>query len=696
MRIKTLHLENIRSHVKTEVPFAEGFNCLVGGLGRGKSTILYAIDFALFGDPLGRSYDYLLREGAGASRVVLEFVEGGKTYILQRGLRRRGEKSISQDLEQLKFLKDGKEIASAKAEAVAEQLKAITGLDRDVFREVVWVRQEHLKELLDVTPRERQKKLDQLFKLSDYEEAWSNLAGYQKEYKGERRAYESDPDITGVSGLQKEYNRKVEEFAAVHVEFAELKEKTAEAEAKLKEADNRLRGLEELRKQTEALRRKEAELQANIVNLENLCAKLTNEIQQKQLLIADLKQRLNAAETKEKLHRNKLQESKLKPDQTVEELKEHLTVLQDQMANIMGEQEAVKRETAVSQKRTSSLTAENKCPLCLQNLSGEYKENLLGQLRRENTERENRLVELQKKLEELKNLSGTVDRAFSDLRQIKPQIEELKSRIAEENKNLDKISDESEAKQKQEKQFRESLRTIAEEISKFDIATLESARKTRDESFEHLSNLKHSLEAAEKRETDIASRLDEFKDRLDHAQQKIERMEKIGGLLEVIDGIRGAYRSIQPKLRGEFVVYLEKTVQQVLNGLVGDEGYPLIVKIDDTYTPIIRSEEGYDRDVSNLSGGERTLLAFAYRIGLGQLIMQSKTGHGLHLLLLDEPTESLGSEDGSVERLADAISRLRAVEQIIAVTHSEAFAEKAEHVIRVDKEVGASSVSIER
>ncbi|MGQ9551662.1 MAG: hypothetical protein ACUVUE_04455 [Candidatus Bathycorpusculaceae bacterium] len=43
------------------------------------------------------------------------------------------------------------------------------------------------------------------------------------------------------------------------------------------------------------------------------------------------------------------------------------------------------------------------------------------------------------------------------------------------------------------------------------------------------------------------------------------------------------------------------------------------------------------------------------------------------MLLLDEPTESLGREDGSIDRLADAISRFKAIEQIIAVTHSEAF-----------------------
>lgn len=41
------------------------------------------------------------------------------------------------------------------------------------------------------------------------------------------------------------------------------------------------------------------------------------------------------------------------------------------------------------------------------------------------------------------------------------------------------------------------------------------------------------------------------------------------------------------------------------------------------------------------------------------------------------------------------ISRLKAIKQIIAVTHNEAFAEKAEHIIRVEKEAGISKVILE-
>jgi len=210
------------------------------------------------------------------------------------------------------------------------------------------------------------------------------------------------------------------------------------------------------------------------------------------------------------------------------------------------------------------------------------------------------------------------------------------------------------------------------------------------------SLLESDLRAKENRKKDLARRLDDTKERIDHAQRKIERMEKIVQVIEIISGIRDAYRSIQPKLRSEFVKVLRNFVQQVLDSLVGGEAPLINVLIDETYTPYVKSESGVEREVSNLSGGERTLLAFAYRLGLGQLIMQSRTGHGLSMLLLDEPTESLGREDGSIDRLAEAISRLKAIEQIIAVTHSEAFAEKAEHVIRLEKEVGVSKVSIEK
>src|SRR5512135_2169169 len=132
MKIEVVQLENIRSHTKSTVPFTRGFNCLVGALGCGKSSILYSIDFALFGDPLGRSFEYLLREGTDYGRIMVQFQQNSRTYRLIRGMKRRG-KGIAQDFEELKLFEEDTLIASMKGDAVAEQFKAITGLDRELW-----------------------------------------------------------------------------------------------------------------------------------------------------------------------------------------------------------------------------------------------------------------------------------------------------------------------------------------------------------------------------------------------------------------------------------------------------------------------------------------------------------------------------------------------------------------------------------
>jgi len=695
MKIEIVQLENIRSHVKSTVPFARGFNCLVGGLGCGKSSTLYAIDFALFGEPLGRSYDYLLREGADNGKVTLQFVQNGKSYKILRGLKRRG-KGISQDFDELKLFQDENVIASVKGDAVAEQLKTVTGLDKELFREIVWVRQEHLKELLDARPRERQKRLDELFGLSDYEKAWSNLAGYQREYEGERRAYGKDPDVVGMEKLNTEYNHAAEEFSLIEIELQDMAQKLEETKKALEDADLKLKRLEEVKTLTESLKRKEAQTQANLTNVEDASASLAERIEGKKIIVENLKQRLNTMETRTESCKTEFKEIGVSPDQPIEALRQYMLTFDDQIASLKGEEESALRGIQTDRKRISSLSAENRCPLCLQSLTAEYKNNLMQRIQEENSGRQKTISQLRHDIEELRQIKNRANAAFSNLQMLAPRIEELKTRINDECQTLAELSKEFEEKQRLENELRVQLQAARTEIGKFDMSKLEAARLQREQAFRRYYLLDSELRTKENRKKDLFRRLDEMKERIDQAQQKIERMEKIVQVVEIIGGIRNAYRSIQPKLRSEFVKVLRNFVQQVLDSLVGGEGQLINVLIDETYTPYVKSESGVEREVSNLSGGERTLLAFAYRLGLGQLIMQSRTGHGLSMLLLDEPTESLGREDGSIDRLAEAISRFKAIEQIIAVTHSEAFAEKAEHVIRLEKEAGASKVSIEK
>jgi len=695
LRIEIVQLENIRSHVKSTVPFARGFNCLLGGVGCGKSSILYSIDFAFFGDPIGRSFDYLLREGSNNGKITVQFVHNGKTYTVSRGLKKRG-KGINQDFDELKLFEEEELVSSAKGDAVAEQFKAITGLDRDLFREIIWVRQEHLKELLNSPPRERQKRLDELFGLADYETAWSNLAGYQREYDGEKRAYEKDPDVVNMEKLGIEYNRVAEEFSLVEVELQGIIQKLSFAKKTLEEADSSLQKVEETRKQNEELKRKEARAHANLVNIQDSIASLSEKVNGKKMGTESLKQRLTSMEAQLDSHSAELKELGVPSDQPIEALGRHIATIDDKISSLKGEQEANLRNIRLDEGRVNSISLENRCPVCLQPLTEEYKSELAGRIQGENDDRKKTLDQLRTKIEEFQQLKTTANKAFSNLQMLMPRTEELKSRIKEEIDTLTELSTELDDKQRLEEDLRAQLDTLRYELKKYDVSEVETAKTRREQAFRQYYVLESEMRAKENRKKDLTVRLDETKERIDQAQQKVERMQKIAKAVELVGGIRDAYRSIQPKLRSEFVKVLRNFAQQVLDKLTAGEGPVLNLIIDETYTPYILSEGNVEREVANLSGGERTLLAFAYRLGLGQLIMQSRTGHGLSLLLLDEPTESLGTEDGSIDRLAEAISRFKAIEQTIAVTHSEAFAEKAEHVIRLEKENGESKVSVER
>ncbi|MEM3551364.1 MAG: SMC family ATPase [Candidatus Bathyarchaeia archaeon] len=695
MKIEVVQLENIRSHVKSTVPFMKGFNCLVGGLGCGKSSILYAVDFALFGDPLGRSYEYLLREGAESGKVTVEFTQNGKSYKITRGLRKHG-KGISQDFEELKLFQEETLIASVKSEAVAEQLKAITGLDKDLFRQIVWVRQEYLKELLDAPPRERQKRLDELFGLSDYEIAWTNLAGFQREYEGEKKAYEKEPDVVGVERLGMEYNRMAEEFSTLEIEVKELSKRLENLKKAFEEADLKLKRLEELKASIEELKRREVQLQANLANIEDASASLAERIEGKKAIIESLKQRLNTMDAQAKMHSEMLVEAGIPANQPVESLRQYMSAFDDQIASLKAEQEAILRNVQTDQRRIAQLSRENRCPLCLQPLNDEYKGGLIQRIQKENVERQKTISQLQKDIKELQLIREKAASAISNLQVLTPRIEDVKTRIGEESKALNELLKEFGEKQRLENEVRAQLESLSQKIGSLDIKEVENAKKSRESAFQQYYQVESELRTKENRKQELAKRLDEMKERIDKAQEKIERIEKIVKLTSIIGSIRDAYRSIQPKLRSEFIKILQNFVQQVLDSLSGGEGTPLNITIDETYTPYVLGEGGFEREASNLSGGERTLIAFAYRLGLGQLIMHSRTGHGLSLLLLDEPTESLGREDGSIDRLAEAISRFKAIEQIIAVTHSEAFAEKAEHVIRVEKQDGESKISVEK
>jgi exonuclease SbcC len=86
--LKRLALQNIRSYRSNTIEFPLGISLFEGDIGSGKSTILMAIEFALFGlgSQKGAS---LLKTDASKGAVNLLFSVNGDEYSVYRTLEKK-------------------------------------------------------------------------------------------------------------------------------------------------------------------------------------------------------------------------------------------------------------------------------------------------------------------------------------------------------------------------------------------------------------------------------------------------------------------------------------------------------------------------------------------------------------------------------------------------------------------------------
>jgi exonuclease SbcC len=111
------------------------------------------------------------------------------------------------------------------------------------------------------------------------------------------------------------------------------------------------------------------------------------------------------------------------------------------------------------------------------------------------------------------------------------------------------------------------------------------------------------------------------------------------------------------------------------------------VMIDEDFTPIVM-QESYEHEISNLSGGERTALALAFRLALNKIV-QKRAGIEGGLLILDEPTDGFSKDQ--IGKIGDLIRELK-LDQVIIVSHERELEGSADYIFRVRKENGKSKI----
>ncbi len=99
MKLLRLKLENFRQHRDTEINFGDGMTAIVGANGTGKTTILEAITFALYGvqRKTRETLKFHWAEPRSKLQVVLEFEFEGARFVLERNATDASLKEVSRE-----------------------------------------------------------------------------------------------------------------------------------------------------------------------------------------------------------------------------------------------------------------------------------------------------------------------------------------------------------------------------------------------------------------------------------------------------------------------------------------------------------------------------------------------------------------------------------------------------------------------
>ncbi|WP_462335651.1 AAA family ATPase [Fusobacterium varium] len=436
MKINRIHLENYRIHDKLDVEFDSGINLLLGENGKGKSSILEAIGYALFDSELrGGNQREAIKYGKKSAKIEIEFTGiDGEDYIVTRKI--PGSTSI--------YKKDNPDFQLIGKEDRIRELCGIKGDLKGIYDNVIVAKQNEFISSFKEKDNEREKIFNKVF----------NTDIYKKIYEGYSRdavnRYEKDIEIERSS---------MENIAEIMEDPADIKEKLEFEKERAKEYNSSLALLNE-----EKSKVKEFLNSYNALNLE--IEKLTGEIN---ALSESIKNK-NEEFTKVA---NSIKESEIS-EKIVKENREKYEEYQkySQEINILKirkkELEKIKEECLLHEKEINSLEKLNS------EIDGEIK---VFENKKENNEsllleRKNKLFEIEKEIIDKKGKSVEYKSELSKITPLLIKLEEFEKKLEVGENNIknfeikleEKLEDINKEKEKRKYLMSENLENQLSEL----------------------------------------------------------------------------------------------------------------------------------------------------------------------------------------------------------------------------------------
>ncbi len=672
MIVKELELRNIRSYERASVSFPPGKTLFEGDIGSGKSTILMAIEFALFG--LGsETGSSLLSLGAQEGGVRISVDVDGREFKVERGLERKGGR-VQQTEGRLTTPEERVDLSPTELkERVLQVLEFNEAPDARaqsmIYRYAVYTPQEEMKEILSMEPDLRQQTLRRAFRVEEYKTAAENAEELARRLRGDMQKL--DGLASGLEGKkeqlaqtakeQGELERKLETLAKEESESRESVGRLRDERGRLRETELKLERLRAERKTEEKSRRdslrREAELEKDIRGSEGR--------------VSELEAALRAGDRGSG------------PVADVAQLRARERAMEDDVRKLT----SMKARVEAKLNEYESVMVSGVCPVC------DATVETSGFLKRKDAkEEEGRHVE-----EEL----ARAEEALREAKSARERAERLEGEREAERARREEVT-----------QLTARLEQKRSDLAACKLEAVESERRLGKLEAE-LAGLEHLSEEISANEERLAKEEEALR-RLTgdiagasmEAKMKAERRKELEvevGEKERASSRRGALKEAEIWLNDYFVPTVG-TIERSVLATINQEFDSLLrkwfsmlvtdpekeVTVDDEFTPVV-TQGGYEQDVRYLSGGERAGVALAYRLALNSLARKTSIGMKSNLLILDEPTDGFSQEQlANVREVLDDAG----CSQVIIVSHDRELESFADQVYRVDKEGGRSRVHL--
>lgn len=680
MRIKKVKLENIRSYETGEVEFPEGSTLLSGDIGSGKSTILLALEFALFGIQPGYiSGSSLLKKSSDEGSVELDFELEGKSIKIKRTLERK-KTSVGQGKECFIELENKKEQLSPedlKAKVLQllnypqAMLKARTNL---LYRFTIYTPQEEMKHILMEKAEERINTLRKIFSIDKYKNIISNLEVVSSKIKEKIKINESK-----VLDLESKKQEKVLYGEKVKLEQAEVNNITPILTALQFDIESDRKKLQELNQQIKQLQTLKTEIVSFKINLRNSEEQKQRNMREIERIDKSLQESISLDFQNQdfKTEMLKLKEETETKDKKIREFFSEIAV-----------NESKKREMDEIEKRIHDLI---ECPYCKQVVSEAHKQKILEESKKKIEDADKKILALKQEREILEKSSKELKQIIDNLYEKEREHEKIKLKlawIADQKKIRDNLFDELKNIVEKQMQIETQLKTKEQDLEKI---------KDIEQKYQEQNLL---LEEKTRRERGSAIKKAQHEKQLQYYHLKISELEQEIKIKEKILANISKLKKLNEWLSdhlSELLLSIEKNVMLAINlefNKMFEKWFSMLTenlnaRINEDFTPIIE-QQGYEIDYEALSGGERTAAALAYRLALNQIInnlMSKLTTRGL--LILDEPTDGFSSEQ--LEKMRNILDELK-TEQLILVSHEARIENFVENIIKFEKKEGKSQV----